>query len=125
MTQEKDVDESWKESIENPREKGEGPGQTIGPERIGSQDHQVNFIGYITSLVYQVMIFLGDIPSPIDNKTEKNLPQAKLLIDTLVMLRDKTKNNLDKQEEDSINQMIYEIQMRYVDVSEKKGRPND
>ena len=47
------------------------------------------------------MIFLGEMPNPITNQVEKNLKQAKFLIDTLVILRDKTKGNLSKEEDDS------------------------
>ena len=63
------------------------------------------------------MIFLGEMPNPITNKIEKNLKQAKFLIDTLVILRDKTKGNLSKEEDDLLNGSIYELQLRYVDLS--------
>jgi hypothetical protein len=53
---------------------------------------------------------------------EKNLAQAKFLIDTLVLLRDKTKNNVDVQETDAINGFIYELQMKLVGAAQK-GEP--
>ena len=65
------------------------------------------------------MIFLGEIPNPITEKTEKNIDQAKFLIDTLAMLKDKTKGNLSKQEEDLLNASVYELQMKYVDIMQK------
>jgi hypothetical protein len=46
---------------------------------------------------------------------EKNLSQAKLLIDTLVVLRDKTKGNLNGQEHQLLNSSIYELQLKYVE----------
>jgi len=78
---------------------------------------QLNFFNYIASLGFQTMIFLGEMPNPITNKAEKNLKQAKFLIDTLVILRDKTKGNLSKEEDDLLNGSIYELQLRYVDLS--------
>ena len=78
---------------------------------------QLDFFNYIASLGFQTMIFLGEMPNPITNQTEKNLKQAKFLIDTLVILRDKTKGNLSKEEDDLLNGSIYELQMRYVDLS--------
>jgi hypothetical protein len=80
---------------------------------------KLDFFNYIASLGFQAMIFLGEMPNPITNQTEKNLKQAKFLIDTLVILRDKTKGNLSKEEDDLLNGTIYELQMRYVDLSKK------
>ena len=78
---------------------------------------QLDFFNYIASLGFQTMIFLGEMPNPITNQVEKNLKQAKFLIDTLVILRDKTKGNLSKEEDDLLNGSIYELQLRYVDLS--------
>jgi hypothetical protein len=78
---------------------------------------QLDFFNYIASLGFQTMIFLGEMPNPVTNQVEKNLKQAKFLIDTLVILRDKTKGNLSKEEDDLLNGSIYELQLRYVDLS--------
>jgi len=78
---------------------------------------ELDFFNYIASLGFQTMIFLGEMPNPITNEVEKNLKQAKFLIDTLVILRDKTKGNLTKEEDDLLNGSIYELQMRFVELS--------
>jgi len=82
-----------------------------------AQEPQLDFFNYIASLGFQAMIFLGEMPNPISNQVEKNLKQAKFLIDTLVILRDKTKGNLSKEEDDLLNGSIYELQLRYVELS--------
>jgi len=82
-----------------------------------AEEPQLDFFNYIASLGFQTMIFLGEMPNPITNQVEKNLKQAKFLIDTLVILRDKTKGNLSKEEDDLLNGSIYELQLRYVDLS--------
>lgn len=64
------------------------------------------------------MIFLGEIESPLTGKTEKNIPQAKLLIDTLILLRDKTKGNLNDPENHFLEASIYELQLKYVASSQ-------
>jgi len=95
--------------------------QEDAPQVEGSKDApaeaNLDFLNYIASLGFQTMIFLGEMPNPITNQTEKNLKQAKFLIDTLVILRDKTKGNLSKEEDDLLNGSIYELQLRYVDLS--------
>ena len=92
------------------------------PAEAQEQEKQVpegklDFFNYIASLGFQTMIFLGEMPNPITNQIEKNLKQAKFLIDTLIILRDKTKGNLSKEEDDLLNGSIYELQLRYVDLS--------
>jgi len=82
-----------------------------------AEEPQLDFFNYIASLGFQTMIFLGEMPNPITNQVEQNLKQAKFLIDTLVILRDKTKGNLSKEEDDLLNGSIYELQLRYVDLS--------
>lgn len=84
---------------------------------------EADFLTYITSLVFQTMVFLGEVPNPVSNQIEKNLKQAKLLIDTLLLIRQKTKGNLTTKEENLINSAIYEFQVKYVDLlrSEEKS----
>jgi len=82
-----------------------------------SEEPKLDFFNYIASLGFQTMIFLGEMPNPITNQVDKNLKQAKFLIDTLIILRDKTKGNLSKEEDDLLNGSIYELEMRYVELS--------
>jgi hypothetical protein len=77
----------------------------------------VDFFGYISSLAFQAMIFLGEVESPLSGKIEKNAPQAKLLIDTLILLREKTKGNLNEQESRLLEAAIYELQIKFVESS--------
>ena len=131
MDKEKYVDESWKDAVAQEKEiqKDTNEPASQGSPIIGSEESasseqnpmEVNFINYVSSLIFQAMIFLGEMPNPITNETEKNLVQAKFLIDTLVMMREKTKGNLTKPEEDLLNSAVYELQMRYVDVTVKEN----
>ena len=80
---------------------------------------ELDFFNYIASLGFQAMIFLGEMPNPITNQTEKNLKQAKFLIDTLVLIREKTTGNLNKEEGELLNSSIYELQKRFVEIAQK------
>ncbi len=113
MDKEKHIDESWKDAVSQEKEQ---PGAAEG-EAEGTME--VNFLNYLTSLALQAMIFLGEIPNPLaENKTEVNLKQAKFLIDTLLLLRDKTKGNLSKEEEGFLEMSLYELQMKFVERSQ-------
>jgi len=93
---------------------------TNTPEENKKQDlPEVNFLTYITSLAFQAMVFLGEVPSPVTNKIEKSLPQAKFLIDTLSLIREKTKGNLSEQEDNLLSTSVYELQMTYVGLTKE------
>ena len=115
MEKEKHVDESWKDAVSQEKEIVPGAaGETAIPEDM----LEINFLNYATSLALQAMIFLGEIPNPLaEDKVEVNLKQAKFLIDTLLLLRDKTKGNLTK-EEDFLNMSLYELQMKFVEKTQ-------
>ena len=81
---------------------------------------QLDFFNYVASLGFQAMIFLGEMPNPITNKEEKNLKQAKFLIDTLVLIREKTIGNLTKEEGELLNGSIFELQKRFVEIAQKE-----
>ena len=72
-----------------------------------------NFSIFASSLSMQTLIFLGEIDNPITHKKEENLSQAKYIIDTLVMLKGKTKGNLTANEANLIDNVLYELRMKY------------
>lgn len=80
---------------------------------------EVTFIGLIMSLYYTCWGQLGKVANPLTGKIERNLEHAKTSIDTLVMLREKTKGNLTKDEEKALQEMIANLQMNYVDELNK------
>lgn len=84
-------------------------------------DIEITFLNYISSLGFQAMVFLGEIPSPVTEKIEKNLDQAKFLIDTLIMIREKTKGNLNKQEEDLLNASVYQLELKFIEEKQKEA----
>ena len=90
------------------------------PAENPQEEPQLDFFNYIASLSFQAMIFLGEMPNPITNQMDKNLKQAKFLIDTLSLLKEKTIGNLSKEEAELINGSIYELQMRYVQAIKKE-----
>lgn len=92
------------------------------PAEIQDEQPELDFFNYVASLGFQAMIFLGEVPNPMTNQTEKNVKQAKFLIDTLVLLREKTSGNLTKEEAELLNGSIYELQLRYVEAAKKEGK---
>ena len=126
-----DLHNRWGEPMDK------GPGGLIGPDGqplpsveppleadppLAEAEPQLDFFNYVASLGFQAMIFLGEMPNPITNQLEKNLKQAKFLIDTLVLIREKTTGNLNKEEAELLNGSIYELQRRFVEIAQKETK---
>jgi hypothetical protein len=88
-------------------------------ETEGAVDLQ--FAGLIVSLQAGAMAALGLSPSAETGKTEKNLDQARQIIDLLAMLEVKTKGNLTPAEQDYLEQALYQLRMTFVEESRKSG----
>lgn len=68
---------------------------------------------FISSLSMQALILLGEIDSPFTHKKEENMDQAKYVIDTISMLKEKTNSNLTDEEVSFVDNILYELRMKY------------
>ena len=75
---------------------------------------QVDLSTFIMSLTSSAFYHLGDMPDPSTGKKEVNLPAVQQTIDMLIMLREKTKGNLKEDEKKLLEQLVYELQVKYV-----------
>lgn len=74
-----------------------------------------SFSAFLTFFFFQqTLTFLGEIPHPETKQADKNLPMAKYLIDTLGIIQEKTRGNLNSEEEDQLDTFLTELRMRYV-----------
>ena len=108
----KKVDESWKETIKKEKE-------TVKDTQGSFTPPEPDFNFFITTLALQASISLGQVPNPASNKVEEDLVQAKFLIDTLGMLQEKTKGNLNAEESGLLENILYELRMRYIEKTNK------
>lgn len=74
----------------------------------------ITFTNFILSLSTSALFHFGDFPDPASGKQQKNLSAAKQTIDMLDMVSEKTKGNLDEQETNLLQGVLYELKMRYV-----------
>jgi hypothetical protein len=102
----KKVDEDWKAQVTKEKKETEERKETY---------HQPTFTVFLSSLSLQATIALGRIENPLTGKIEKNLEQARFLIDTLDIIKEKTKGNLSPQEENVLNDMLFNLRMMYVE----------
>ena len=75
---------------------------------------EINFSSFLLSLSTSALMHLGEVPDPISNKIDKNLPLAKQNIDLLGMLREKTRGNLTPDEEKLMDHLLADLRWRYI-----------
>jgi len=74
------------------------------------------FTSLVLSLSSTAWIALGKIADPVTGKINMDLKGAKFSIDTLIMLRDKTKGNLTDDEQKLLNGVIADLQANYAET---------
>jgi hypothetical protein len=67
-------------------------------------------------------LFLGQIPNPKTGEGEVNLELAKMFIDQLAMIQEKTRGNLTSEESTVLRNALSNLQMAYVEVAREPGR---
>jgi hypothetical protein len=78
---------------------------------------QVSFIAFVISMASNAAVHFGDAPDPLSNeKRPPNLESASQVIGLLAMLEEKTRGNLTAEERQLLDQVLYELRMRYVDA---------
>ena len=87
-----------------------------GHDAHGHQHQEINFTTFVMGLSTQALMHLGEIVEPGAPQTP-DLPAAKQMIDLLGVLREKTTGNLDAAEEQLLASMLYDLRMRFVEVS--------
>jgi hypothetical protein len=94
---------------ETPQE--EAGGKATGPK---VPLPEITFSSFLFSLSTSAFVHLGAVPDPATGEADKNLSLAKQTIDLLGLLREKTRNNLTREEEDLFDHLLYDLRMRYI-----------
>ena len=74
----------------------------------------IDFATFVISLNSSALVQLGILEEPGTGQKTKNLALAKQTIDVLAMLAEKTKNNLNRDEENILKSILYDLRMLYV-----------
>jgi hypothetical protein len=83
----------------------------------------VTFSGFILSLATTAAVAFGDIADPnTGERAEPNLPAAAQMIELIAMLQDRTKGNLIEPEERLLDDLLYELRLRYVQAQQGEKR---
>jgi hypothetical protein len=97
----------------------------VGAEGAEGEDAlpTLDFTTFILSLSHSALLHLGETPHPETNTVERTLPLARQTIDLLGLLEEKTKGNLTGDEERLLTQILFDLRMRYLELSKKEKAP--
>jgi hypothetical protein len=121
------VDEDWKSEAASEKERLAQQEQQGGPagdqEPIDEGEDRpmppASFATLVSGLVTQILFALGAIEDPASGQRYRNLPMAKHHIDTLAVLEEKTKGNLNAEESQLLDGALYEVRIHYVRAAQE------
>lgn len=107
--------------FQDDREEGKETGGRQADEAAGRENSNVfselGFSTFILSLSTSALVHLAELPDPISNEKKVNLPLAKQTIAIIEMLKEKTKGNLTEEEDQLIEDLLYDLRLKYVEAA--------
>jgi len=103
------------------------PKAAAAPPRRGAEpehpaEPEVTFTTFMVGLSTQALAALGEISDPVSGARSKDLDAAQQLIDIIGMLREKTRGNLDPDEDGLIEAILFDLRMKYVELARQSAR---
>ena len=88
------------------------------PAENPQESSEVTFVGFVLSLAHTAAFHFGDVPDPVSGQAgQVNLAAAHQIIEILALMQEKTKGNLTAEERQLLEQIVYELQMRFVEAT--------
>jgi len=83
---------------------------------------EISFATFVVGLSGEALAALGEIPDPATGNPRRDLKAAQQLIDIIGMLREKTRGNLDRDEESLVDAILFDLRMKYVELVKPSAR---
>ncbi len=114
------TDRRRQSDADQPRVEAPGPAGPADAEAFPAPtelDPARSLAGLFVMFATSALIALGESPDPLTGRRQKDLAQASEAIDILTLLREKTEGNRTPEENELIEQIIYDLQMRFVQAT--------
>ena len=121
------IDEDWKSQVQAEKEaatKAKPDDAKTSRETSGDYDPSMppaSFELLLSSLATEALMALGQVPHPVTGKTQPQRNQAKYLIDTIDVLRQKTAGNLSANEQQVLDSLLHQLRMVFIQTAEPAG----
>lgn len=80
-----------------------------------------SLVGLFMMLASSALMALGEVADPATGQRQWDLPGAADIIDVLVLLREKTEGHRTAEETQTLDEVLYDLQLRYVGARERSG----
>ena len=80
---------------------------------------EIDFATFVLSMASSALLHLGQMADPETQKKTANLPMAKQTIDILAMLQGKTRGNLSRDEEQLLENLLYDLRLKFVEAAKR------
>jgi len=80
-----------------------------------------SLVGLFMMLASSALIALGEAPDPVTGEHHHDLANAADVIDVLILLRERTEGQRLTEETSVLEQLIYDLQLRYVSATRRSG----
>ena len=77
----------------------------------------VSFVSFLVSLGSSALVHLGEIPDPGTGASERDLVLAHHTIEVLGLLQEKTKGNLDDDERQLLEALLFDLRTKYLSAT--------
>jgi hypothetical protein len=106
-----------------------GPSASSAAVKAGTADQalsgeatEISFTTFMVGLSTQALFHLGEMADPQGGAPAVDLPAAQQLIDIIGMIKEKTRGNLDHDEQVLLDAILYELRMKYVERARQPAR---
>ena len=106
---------------DDPPRDGETAPPTAVPPPARTSPESATLIDLFMMLGSEAVVALGDAPDPATGQRERLLPHAAEVIDLLLLLRAKTEGNRTVEESQILEELLYDLQLRYVRATKSAG----
>lgn len=125
------IDEDWKSQVqaEKERENAAPPSAEsqdagrIEPDLADMQMPPASFELLLTMLATEALVAMGHVPHPATQQYHVHRHQAKYLVDTIEVLREKTKGNLTPEEKEIVDGISHQLRMAFIESANRPDSP--
>jgi len=119
------VDDDWKAQAQAEKQRlaEEVESQESDPDAPGAGGlPPADFKTLISTMVTQAMFAMGAIPDPQTGQRVAHLDLARHHIDMIGVIEEKTKGNLDEEEQTLVTQTLHELRMHYIEIARQAAQ---
>ena len=94
------------------------------PAAVPASGNERSLAGLFVMLASSAAMAMGEAPDPMTGQIQRDLDQAADLIDLLILLREKTEGNRSAEETQILDEILYDLQLRYVSATKRSAPPH-